>query len=186
MSMLSEQVKYLRNFECFGTVKRAMGEAADTIEALSAKLSAANMERSENWHRLHKIIGELEWEADKANNSILEFAGSKGDYYDGKEDGIRLAIEIIKPLTENTERYYGGGWILVKDRFPAKDGIYYVTYSIKNGRKVEINTGIFIFESAQNEFPTHETIKVLAWYPLPTPPYHPNEDTANVTEKKAD
>lgn len=43
---ISEQVKYLRNFDCFGTVKQTMIEAADTIEALSAKL--ANMERSED------------------------------------------------------------------------------------------------------------------------------------------
>ena len=40
--MISEQVKYLREFDCFGTVKQAMLEAADTIEALSAKLAAAN------------------------------------------------------------------------------------------------------------------------------------------------
>lgn len=42
MSMISEQVKYLRKFDCFGTVKQAMLEAADTIEALSAKLQAEN------------------------------------------------------------------------------------------------------------------------------------------------
>lgn len=49
MSMISEQVKYLRKFDCFGTVKQAMLEAADTIEALSAKL-AANMERSDRYY----------------------------------------------------------------------------------------------------------------------------------------
>lgn len=50
MSMISEQVKYLRKFDCFGTVKQAMLEAADTIEALSAKLQAANMERSDRYY----------------------------------------------------------------------------------------------------------------------------------------
>lgn len=50
MSMISEQVNYLRNFDCFGTVKQAMNEAADTIEALSAKLAAANMERLERYY----------------------------------------------------------------------------------------------------------------------------------------
>ena len=46
MSMISEQVKYLREFGCccFGTVRQAILQAADTIEALSAKL--ADMERS--------------------------------------------------------------------------------------------------------------------------------------------
>lgn len=41
---ISEQVKELREFGCFGTVKQAMLEAADTIEALCAKLE--DMERS--------------------------------------------------------------------------------------------------------------------------------------------
>lgn len=41
---ISEQVKELRNFGCFGTVKKMMDEAADTIESLSAKL--ADMEWS--------------------------------------------------------------------------------------------------------------------------------------------
>lgn len=50
MSMISEQVKYLREFDCFGTVKQAMLEAADTIKALSAKLAAANMERSDRYY----------------------------------------------------------------------------------------------------------------------------------------
>lgn len=47
---ISEQVKYLRELDCFGTVKQAMLEAADAIEALSAKLKAANMERSDRYY----------------------------------------------------------------------------------------------------------------------------------------
>lgn len=50
MSMISEQVKYLREFDCFGTAKQAMLEAADTIETLSVKLAAANMERSDRYY----------------------------------------------------------------------------------------------------------------------------------------
>lgn len=54
MSMISEQVKELRNkadiFEQSGCavdgIVRAFRQAADTIESLSAKLQAANMERS--------------------------------------------------------------------------------------------------------------------------------------------
>lgn len=51
-SMISEQVKELRtiadnlSFE----VSKNLKEAADTIESLSAKLSAANMERSERYY----------------------------------------------------------------------------------------------------------------------------------------
>lgn len=45
---ISKQVKYLREFGCccFGTVRQAILEAADTIEYLSAKLQAENMDRS--------------------------------------------------------------------------------------------------------------------------------------------
>lgn len=44
---ISEQVKYLREFGCccFGTVRQVILEAADTIESLSAKLEASNMEQ---------------------------------------------------------------------------------------------------------------------------------------------
>lgn len=58
MSMISEQVKKLREFSKyysktgfgFYRTDRILKEAADTIEALSAKLSAANMERSERYY----------------------------------------------------------------------------------------------------------------------------------------
>ena len=42
---ISKQVKYLREFDCFGTVKQAMLEAADTIESLSAKMADMNGQR---------------------------------------------------------------------------------------------------------------------------------------------
>lgn len=52
MSMISEQVKELRKVAkwfdsaCFPEGVKLANEAADTIESLSAKLQAANMERS--------------------------------------------------------------------------------------------------------------------------------------------
>lgn len=42
-----------------------------------------------------KVVVELEKLADKANDKILE-AGELQQYYDGYEDGLRLAIEIVK------------------------------------------------------------------------------------------
>lgn len=53
MSMISEQVKELRELsETFEGKRlgRIIGQAADTIEALSAKLTAANMERSDRYY----------------------------------------------------------------------------------------------------------------------------------------
>lgn len=47
---IREQVKYLRNIYQYGTTyeetKKAIEEAADTIESLSEKLQAANIEQS--------------------------------------------------------------------------------------------------------------------------------------------
>ena len=59
MSMISEQVRELREFaEDYGKThvtlfdykKNLLLQAADTIEALSAKLAAANMERSDRYY----------------------------------------------------------------------------------------------------------------------------------------
>lgn len=55
MSMTSELVERLRRYTRFGKVNNpswsgAMTEAADTIEELSAKLSAAQMERSSQYY----------------------------------------------------------------------------------------------------------------------------------------
>lgn len=62
MSMLSEQVKELRKMsirqrnnakvseKVFFEIENALSEAADTIEALSAKLSVENMERSDRYY----------------------------------------------------------------------------------------------------------------------------------------
>lgn len=58
MSMISEQAKKLReiakNFKEweYNRFYDAISEAADTIESLSAKLQAANMERSEETHKM--------------------------------------------------------------------------------------------------------------------------------------
>lgn len=61
MSMLSKQVKELREMsirqrnnakvsgKVFFEIENALSEAADTIEALSAKLQAANMENGGGW-----------------------------------------------------------------------------------------------------------------------------------------
>lgn len=53
MSMLSEQVKILRkvcmDYLDYGT-RRLILDSADTIEALSTKVAAANMERSERYY----------------------------------------------------------------------------------------------------------------------------------------
>lgn len=51
--------------------------------------------RSEKIYDLDKVVGELDKLADKANDKILE-AGGLQLYYDGYEDGVQTAIELVK------------------------------------------------------------------------------------------
>ena len=52
MSMISKQIDDLRAYakDRKGELAKLVSDAADTIETLSAKLSAANMERSERYY----------------------------------------------------------------------------------------------------------------------------------------
>ena len=83
MSMISEQVNYLRNFDCFGTVKQAMLEAADTIEFLSAKSQAVNVRQSvrgNEYMTLNEAIDHLndvlrperKWECEECRNEHIQ------------------------------------------------------------------------------------------------------------------
>ena len=55
-----------------------------------------------------KVVEELEKLADASNDHMYE------SYFDGKEDGIREAIEIVKQEAEKCN----SGWILCSERFP--------------------------------------------------------------------
>lgn len=123
MSMLSEQVKELRElanskeFEMhepvtygfYRKIKSKLFKAADTIEALSAKLAAGNMERSDMISR-NKLIKEIGKEID----GVIV----KDTYSKGKNAGLRKAKILAE---EHTVTHYGGGWILAKDRLPTKE-----------------------------------------------------------------
>lgn len=119
MSMISEQVKYLREFDCFGTVKQAMLEAADTIEALSAKLAVANMERSDRYcggeTNLKKI---KEWIANANIEQIAEYLlheydgilyTSDGTDFDDTEKLKAINYEI-EWLNKNADEEYWKLW----------------------------------------------------------------------------
>lgn len=52
----------------------------------------------DRWNRrdpMDKIVEQLEEKADEANDDWIAY-GREDDYFDGKEDGIREAIEIVK------------------------------------------------------------------------------------------
>lgn len=144
MSMISEQVNKLRTTANNLTIGHNMSissaielfrQAADTIEALSAKLASANMERS--------------------------------------------------------ERYYGGGWILCKDRTPDEQGLYIIhvitgtgedyvgTWLYQqgihlSGKQIYIDDKQGYWASPYSGDPVNKylTQNVVAWQPLPEP-YRP-------------
>lgn len=92
MSMISEQVKKIRSVAgiCTIEVKKTLLEAADTIESLSAKLQAANMERSEIYY------------GDKKQRSLTINIQIGKD--ESKSDIMQLILEIIG---ETNDKGYG-------------------------------------------------------------------------------
>lgn len=87
MSMIERQVKELRKMairqrnnakvseKVFFEIENALSEAADTIEALSAKLAAANMERSEvyyNGKKQRSLTINIQIGKDETNSDIMQ------------------------------------------------------------------------------------------------------------------
>ena len=115
MIMLSEQVKELREKSwtyCGLEVQDIMLKAADTIEALSEKLTA-NMERPDMISR-DKLIEEI----DKELSGVIV----KDTYSKGKNAGLRKA----KILAEEQPEVRCGGWIYCGDEnnLPRESGEY--------------------------------------------------------------
>lgn len=157
---ISEQVKELREYANVSLyareskAKELMKQAANTIEAISAKLETANKEL-ERWH------------TDKINDKIKNpFAWTSTlccHNCDHKDEYIEeLETADMGKRAEDC----GGGWIPCKERLPQKD------------ETVLIDTGIGYFEIATysgdgKTFYTEEcgSSCPVAWQPLPEP-YH--------------
>lgn len=186
MSMISEQVKKLkmaqREYRIAGNNRLAdmLNQAADTIEALSAKLASANMERSEWYHKTQWILMLLRAGQKEAHEKAdgLEKGDNMKSFFTGKEAGICKAIDLIEndEQWKNEKRYYGCGWIPVKERRPENDGYYDVTVQAElDGETVRtteercfhLDTGIF-----HPIDPDVEIGKVIAWRHK-TEPYNP-------------
>ena len=109
---IGEQVKELRYkadiFEKSGCavdgIVKAFREAADTIEALSAKLAAANMERSDR----HYVGG---WQP------ISEYSRDKYDwvlikYFDGEEECVPQVAELRSDGKWHVSTDFDGDFII--------------------------------------------------------------------------
>lgn len=180
MSMISGQVKELRNYERIfdgdrldGNLSIILKEAADTIESLSAKLQAAN-EELERWHTDHineKIKNPFAW----TSTLICHNCDHKDEYIEEME------AEIEKLKAANIERQSEdcGGWIT--DRVPTKEEC--------NGREREFAVTVdangiktlvmdFVYETVRGKkvsrWKWRDRIspwEVIAWHKLPEP-YH--------------
>lgn len=167
MSMISEQVKEIRNManvlheEKRYAAEEIMRQSADTIEALSAKLQAANDELN-RWHTDHvneKIKNPFAW----TSTLICHNCDHKDEYIE------ELEAELEELKASNMEN--GGGWIACEDGLPDKSGSYLVT-TYSNGILQYISD---IDHFVYNGMPDGYWINgedVIAWQPLPEP-YRP-------------
>lgn len=118
MSILSEQVKELRLFakksKDLGRKidERIFREAADTIEAQSAKLAAANMERSDRYYEMRK---ELVEQHNKAFELISKMPLEGNEVWHGYVGGVMHTIGHLIDSMDKLYRHYSGGWIACED-----------------------------------------------------------------------
>ena len=171
MSIISEQVKNVRDcvkkWQTFENIPssepfKLLSEAADTIEALSAKLAAVNAERNEILKGIRKKAQELSnqhWGDDERHLIV------KGiQCMCVQAENIIGTYEDSAANIERSDRYCGGGWIACEDRLPEENG-WYLVYA-KNQRP-------FVDYFKGKTFPLNNHYhEIVAWMSLPEP-YRP-------------
>lgn len=190
MSMLSEQIKELRNYERIfkgdrldGNLSIIFKEAADTIEYLSAKLQAVNMAHQKGNYSL----GDLSELIDKFDNEkikgITDFeqvqifnALKYLDMY--QKVGT---IEKFMELKQNMERSSDdcGMWIPCKERLPEEDNEILITVRVNDVPWIrvgmfhrdtwEILDGMWSFR----QLTSMTAWNVTHWMPFPGPYHEP-------------
>lgn len=168
---ISEQINELRIAAVYKehSLKKLLEQAADTIESLSAKLQAANMEQiTENKQDDYKHCEECGNFAPLPNGVR---GGKRGhckmqhriDARSGRSRACKLFVEKKGQTVEDC-----GGWIPCSERLPEEDSDFIVTfrdgecviaYLDENDKWVNSSTGLEI------------AIQVMAWHRLP-PKYH--------------
>ena len=106
MSMISEQVKELREtaelFDEIDDGRRMLLQAADTIEALSAKLAAENMERSDGYYDVRK---ELVEQHNKAFELIKKMPLEGNEVWHGYVGGVMQTLGYLIDSMDKPEPY---------------------------------------------------------------------------------
>lgn len=120
MNIITEQVKQLREYADhlrtwknipLETNKTLLNQAADTIETLSAKLAAANMERSEWYYGTkyieaeEEVLKELIEQHDKAFDLILRMPLVGNEVWHGYVAGVMQTLGfLIDNIKDNKEK----------------------------------------------------------------------------------
>ena len=179
MSLIAEQIRELINeANCYKQwqignrsleTSKILFKAADTIEALSAKLTAANMERSTAYYNNGDLISKSKLIEDirlLLNRSFLGETTAQTEISVGE---IATLINSQKVANmERSERYYGGGWIACSYKLPTEKGKYWITYFWGGKECVDISE----FENGKFAFAVSTKADVIAWKPCVFPePY---------------
>lgn len=141
MSMIEQQVKEIRKVvEEYKSIpfndyphstSRILEQAADTIESLSAKLAAANMNRSDRYYGVRK---ELVEQHNKAFELISKMPLEENEVWHGYVAGVMQTLGYLIDSMNQSYRHYGGGWINFNDKLPKNEEKVLLS---KNGETLE-------------------------------------------------
>lgn len=123
-------------------------------------------------NREELLMSELEKEADKANDMISVCERELCQYYDGYEDGVSKAIEIVKvgiaDAEDANDANVPGKWIPCSERLPEKPVVGEDCYLIQ-AQYVE-QPFVAYWDGRNWTDECYEIAKhVIAWMPLPEP-----------------
>ncbi len=174
---ISEQVKELRYkadiFEKSGCavdgIVKAFRESADTIEALSAKMQAAN-EELERWHTdkvNEKIKNPFAW----TSTLCCHNCDHKDEYIEELE-----ASDMERPAEDCSS-----GWIACEDRLPEEEVkvfVWFEYFRYGEYNRLFQTIGISYTYNGQwsgfvNDSCGWDELRIIAWQPLPDPYHEP-------------
>lgn len=149
---MEKQAKKIRKIDTrqsiIGMVHNALNQAADTIEALSAKLAKANVEQSSIYY----------------DGNLIETMVEEIENLYGKGTDLTERARNYLASMDRSEVDYVGGWIVCEDSLPDDREFVLAT----DGRYVYL-----VEYDADLDAPFGDMDGIIAWMPLPKP-YNPD------------